>query len=97
MKKHRLEVEFDETFESSFRVGLLEDGLIREGFENVILDNLFQKFLKEKEVIKPNQDYIISIRKFEDSALDPDTEDCIKYQMRLSPLTKVEVKEKHKK
>ena len=93
MKKHRLEVEFDETFEASFRVGLLEDGLIREGFENVILDNLFQKFLREKEVIKPNQDYILSIRKFEDNVLNPDIEDCMKYQMRLSPLTKVEVKE----
>lgn len=93
MKKHKLEVEFDETFEASFRVGLLEEGLIREGFETVILDNLFQKFLREREVIKPNQDYILSIRKFEDSALDPDIEDCMKYQMRLSPLTKVEVKE----
>lgn len=93
MKKHRLEVEFDKTFEASFRVGLLEEGLIREGFETVILDNLFQKCLREKEVIKPNQDYIVSIRKFEDSALDPDIEDCMKYQMRLSPLTKVEVKE----
>ena len=95
--KHKLEIEFEDIFESSFRVGLLEDDLIREGFETVILDNLFQKFLREKEVIKPNQDYILSIRKFEDSVLDPDTEDCIKYQMRLSPLTKVEVKEKNKK
>lgn len=93
MKKHKLEVEFDETFEASFRVGLLEEDIIREGFETVILDNLFQKFLREKEVIKSNQDYILSIRKFEDNALDPDIEDCMKYQMRLSPLTKVEVKE----
>lgn len=97
MKKHRLEVEFDETFEASFRVGLLEEDIIREGFETVILDNLFQKFLREKEVIKPNQDYILSIRKFEGSALDPDIEDCIKYQMRIAPLTRLEVKEKHKK
>ena len=96
MKKHRLEVEFDETFEASFRVGLLEEDIIREGFETVILDNLFQKFLREREIIEPNQDYILSIRKFEDNALDPDIEDCIKYQMRLSPLTKVEVKESKK-
>ena len=93
MKKHKLEVEFDETFEASFRVGLLEENIIREGFETVILDNLFQKFLREKEVIKPNQDYILSIRKFEDNALDPDIEDCMKYQMRISPLTKLEIKE----
>ena len=91
MKKHRLEVEFDETFEASFRVGLLEEGLIREGFETIILDNLFQKFLREREVIKPNQDYILTIRKFEDNALDLDTEDCIRYQMRLSPIAKLEV------
>ena len=91
MKKHRLEVEFDETFEASFRVGLLEEDLIRDGFETVIIDNLFQKFLREKEVIKPNQDYILSIRKFEDNALDLDTEDCIRYQMRLSPIAKLEV------
>lgn len=97
MKKHKLEVEFDETFEASFRVGLMENGLIREGFETIILDNLFQKFLRERDVIKPNQNYILSIRKFEDNALDPDMEDCIKYQMRISPLTKLEVKEKHKK
>ena len=91
MKKHKLEVEFDETFEASFRVGLLEEDLIREGFEKTIIDNLFQKFLREKSVIKPNQDYILSIRKFEDSALDLDTEDCIRYQMRLSPIAKLEV------
>lgn len=52
MKKHKLEVEFDETYEASFRVGLLEEDLIRDGFETVIIDNLFQKFLIEKEVIK---------------------------------------------
>ena len=91
MKKHRIEVEFDETLEASFRAGLLEEGLIREGFETVILDNLFQKFLREREIIKPNQDYILSIRKFEDSALDSDVEDCIRYQMRLSPIAKLEV------
>ena len=94
--KYKLEVEFDEIFEASFRVGMLEEDLIKEGFETVILDNLFQKFLREKETIKPNQDYILSIRKFEDNALDPDMEDCIRYQMRISPLTKLEVKEKHK-
>ena len=94
--KYKLEVEFDETFEASFRVGLLEEDLIREGFETAIVDNLFQKFLRERGVIKPNQDYILSIRKFEDNALDLDIEDCMKYQMRLSPLTKLEVKEKHK-
>ena len=97
MKKHKLEVEFDEPFETSFRVGLMENDLIREGFETVILDNLFQKFLRERDVIKPNQDYILSIRKFEDNTLDPDMEDCIKYQMRISPLTKLVVKERHKK
>lgn len=89
--KHKLEIEFDETLEASFRVGLLEEDIIREGFETVILDNLFQKFLREREVIKPNQDYILSIRKFEDSALDSDVEDCIRYQMRLSPIAKLEV------
>ena len=92
MKKYRIEVEFDETFEASFRVGLLEENIIREGFETVILNKLLQKFL-EKEIIKSNQDYILTIRKFEDSALDSDVEDCIRYQMRLSPITKVEVKD----
>lgn len=90
--KYKLEVEFENILESSFRVNMLEEELVK-GFETTILDNLFQKFLREKNIIKPNQDYIISIRKFEDSVLDPDIEDCIKYQMRLSPLTKVEVKE----
>ena len=71
---------------------MLEEKLVK-GFETTILDNLFQKFLREKEVIKPNQDYILSIRKFEDNALDPDIEDCMKYQMRISPLTKLEIKE----
>lgn len=93
MKKYNLEVEFDKTFEASFRVGLLEEDLIRDGFETIILDNLFQKFLREKEVIKPNQDYILSIRKFENNALYPDTEDCIRYQMRVSPIAKLEVKD----
>ena len=90
--KHKLEVEFENILESSFRVGMLEEELVN-GFETTILYNLFQKFLREKNVIKPNQDYILSIRKFEDSALDSDVEDCIKYQMMLSPVTKVEVKE----
>lgn len=91
MKKHKIEVEFDETFEASFRVGLVVEELVQNGFEKTIIDNLFQKFLREKSVIKPNQDYILSIRKFEDSALDLDTEDCIRYQMRVSPIAKLEV------
>lgn len=60
MKKYNLEVEFDETFEASFRVGLVVEELVQNGFENTIIDNLFQKFLREKSVIKPNQDYILS-------------------------------------
>ena len=88
----KLEIEIDSDYEASFILGTEYKNHPEIDWDRIAINNMLNKSLKESNLLETNKDYILSIRKFEDSALDSDVEDCIRYQMRLSPVTKLEVK-----
>lgn len=88
----KLEIEIDSDYEASFILGTEYKNHPEIDWDRIAINNMLNKSLKESNLLETNKDYMLSVRKFEDSALDSDVEDCIRYQMRLSPVTKLEVK-----
>lgn len=87
----KLEIETNQTYEASFRLGTDYENHPEVDWDNIAIDNILNKLLREDKILKPNQDYVLSIRKNTDNALDPDLEDCIKYTIRFRPITKLEI------
>lgn len=87
----KLEIETKSTYEASIRLGTDYDNHPEVDWDKIAIDNMLNKLLRGDKVLKPNQDYVLSIRKDTDNALDPDLEDCIKYTIRLRPITKLEI------
>ena len=87
----KLEIEIDSDYEASFILGTEYKNHPEIDWDRIAINNMLNKSLKESNLLETNKDYMLSVRKFEDSALDSDVEDCIRYQMRLSPIAKLEV------
>ena len=87
----KLEIEIDSDYEASFILGTEYKNHPEIDWDWIAINNMLNKSLKESNLLEINKDYMLSVRKFEDSALDSDVEDCIRYQMRLSPIAKLEV------
>lgn len=87
----KLDIKTKSAYEAAFRLGTDYENHPEVNWDKIAIDNMLNKLLRGDKVLKSNQDYVLSIRKDTDRALDPDLEDCIKYRMRLRPITKLEI------
>lgn len=87
----KLEIEIDSYYEASFVLGTEYKNHPEIDWDRIAINNMLNKSLKESNLLETNKDYMLSVRKATYNELDPDLEGCIKYTIRLRPITKLEI------